>query len=247
MRVLVLGGASQIGLAIVEAIAADGPVEAVLAARPGSAHIAQSVEKLESAGIAVETLDFDAVAPETHRQVIERAFERRVDVAVVAFGLLGDEDTWRRHDETVALAGVNFTAALSAGALLAEQMSAQRLVDGSRGRIVALSSVAGERVRQSNFVYGATKRGMDAYYLKLGDALAKKKVQVLVVRPGVVATRMVAGRPRVPLTSTPQQVGSRVAQAMKSGATMIRVPRLFGPVMAVFKLMPRWLARKLGL
>ena len=246
MKILVLGGASQIGVAIAKRAAKGSPSTAILAARPGSSHIEQAVAHFEASSIEVETIDFDATDIASHPKVIWEAFKTRVDLAVVAFGVLGDEETWRDHSETVQLAQVNFTAALSVGALLAEAMNTQEKIAGSRGKIVAISSVAGERVRRSNFVYGATKAGMDAYYRKLGDALGDE-IQVLVVRPGVVSTRMVSGHKQVPLTSSPEHVADRVVDALKKNKRMIRVPRIFGAVMAVFKLIPDAIARRFGL
>ena len=94
-----------------------------------------------------------------------------VDVAVVAFGLLGDaEKAWTDVDAAVELATVNYTAAVSVGVALAE-----RLREQSHGAIVALSSVAGERPRRSNFVYGSTKAGLDAFYTGLTEALRPER------------------------------------------------------------------------
>ena len=112
--------------------------------------------------------DFDAEATDTHPALIEAiAAVRDIDVALVAFGVLGDEEeAWTDHAAAVRLAQVNYTAAVSVGVCLAEVLRRQ-----GHGTIVALSSVAGERVRRSNFVYGSSKAGMDGFYLGLGEAL----------------------------------------------------------------------------
>ena len=90
-----------------------------------------------------------------------------VDVAIVAFGLLGDaEELWQNQRKAVQIAEINYTAAVSVGVLLGEKMRAQGF-----GQIIAMSSAAGERVRRSNFVYGSTKAGLDGFYLGLGEAL----------------------------------------------------------------------------
>ena len=103
---------------------------------------------------------------------------------IVAFGLLGDaEELWQNQRKAVQIAEINYTAAVSVGVLLGEKMRAQ----GS-GRIIAMSSAAGERVRRSNFVYGSTKAGLDGFYLGLGEALREFGVRVLVIRPGQVRT-----------------------------------------------------------
>lgn len=240
MRTVIFGGTSQIGLAIAKAITPSGG-QIVLAARKDSKHLAAARAELN--GWHVEVVDFDAAHFADHPGVVSHIFSRRVDQVIIAFGVLGDKSTWQRQNETLTLAQVNFTGALSVGCLVGQAMRAQAVIDGVRGRIIVLSSVAGERVRQSNFVYGATKRGMDAYFEQLGEALRDDAVSVLRVRPGVVATRMVAGRAPVPLTSTTTQVGKAVAKALKQSKTMIRVPWVFAPVMGVFKHLPAGLVR----
>ena len=132
------------------------------------------------------SIDFDAVDTDTHPDVIDAAFAGGdVDVAIVAFGLLGDaEELWQNQRKAVQIAEINYTAAVSVGVLLGEKMRAQGF-----GRIIAMSSAAGERVRRSNFVYGSTKAGLDGFYLGLGEALREFGVRVLVIRPGQVRTR----------------------------------------------------------
>ena len=123
-------------------------------------------------------------------------------VAVIAFGLLGDpERAWRDPELALELAEVNYTAPVHLGVLLGQRMQAQ-----AHGWIVALSSVAGERVRRSNFVYGSTKAGLDGFFLGLGEALRDYGVRVLVVRPGFVKSKMTNGLDEVPLAVTPDQV-----------------------------------------
>lgn len=240
MRVLLLGGASEIGLAIVEEFVARGADEVVLAGRPGSPHREQALAQVGSAGVRTTWLDFDAADTESHDAVLAEAFERPVDVAIVAFGVLGDEATWRDQAQTVRLAQTNFTGALSVGVLLGQQLGAQ-----GHGTLIALSSVAGERVRRSNPVYGATKAGMDGFYLQLGVLLKPAGVRVLVVRPGVVVGRMTAGRGPVPLSTTPQRVARAVFRALAAGRPVVRVPAAFGTVMAVYRHLPAAIANRL--
>ncbi|MEZ5092419.1 SDR family NAD(P)-dependent oxidoreductase [Nocardioides sp.] len=118
---------------------------------------------------------------------------------MVAFGVLTDEESvWQSHAAAMAEVRVNYLGAVSVGVCLADVMRGQ-----GHGVIVALSSVAGERVRRSNFVYGSAKAGMDGFYLGLGEALRGSGASVLVVRPGFVRTRMTEGREPAPWPSTP--------------------------------------------
>ncbi len=129
-------------------------------------------------------------------------------MAVIAFGLLGDpEQAWTEPDALLELIEVNYTAPAHLGVLLAARMRPQ-----AHGRIVALSSVAGERVRRSNFVYGSTKAGLDGFYLGLGEALRDTGVAVLVARPGFVKSKMTDGLDEAPMAVTPDEVAEAVVQ-----------------------------------
>jgi decaprenylphospho-beta-D-erythro-pentofuranosid-2-ulose 2-reductase len=239
--VLLLGGTSEIGLAIVEAFATDRPMRVILAARPSERLDAAKV-RVEKLGCAVETIDFDARAVDTHADVVRKAFAAGdVDVAVVAFGLLGDaEKAWTDVDAAVELATVNYTAAVSVGVALAE-----RLREQSHGAIVALSSVAGERPRRSNFVYGSTKAGFDAFYSGLADTLVGTGVAVLVVRPGFVRSKMTAHLPDVPLSTTPEAVAEAIVAGVRAGRHTVWVPGLMRWVMSGVRHTPRAIFRKL--
>ena len=239
--ILVLGGTSEIGLAVVEAFASDRPLRVVLAARP-SERLNAARARLEARGCAVETVDFDATALDTHDDVVRKCFASGdVDVAVVAFGLLGDpEKAWTDVDAAVELATVNYTAAVSVGVALAGRMREQ-----SHGAIVALSSVAGERPRRSNFVYGSTKAGLDAFYTGLTEALRPHDVGVTVVRPGFVRTRMTEGLKPAPLSTTPEAVAAVVVDAVRNRREQVWAPAPLRAVMTVLRHLPRPVFRRL--
>ncbi len=199
-------------------------------------------ERLEERGCAVETVEFDATAFDTHADVVRKAFAGGdVDVAVVAFGLLGDaEKAWTDVDAAVELATVNYTAAVSVGVALAARMREQ-----GHGAIVALSSVAGERPRRSNFVYGASKAGMDAFYTGLREALRLGGVRVLVVRPGFVRGRMTAGLPAAPLSTTPEAVAEVTVAALVERRDVVWAPPLLRAVMSGLRHLPAPVFRRL--
>jgi decaprenylphospho-beta-D-erythro-pentofuranosid-2-ulose 2-reductase len=239
--ILLMGGTSEIGLAVVEAFAADRPLRVVLAARP-SERLDAARARLEGLGCAVETLPFDARALDTHADVVRKAFTGGdIDVAVVAFGLLGDnEQAWTDVDTAVELAQVNYTAAVSVGVALAERLRAQ-----GHGALVAFSSVAGERARRSNFVYGSTKAGMDAFYSGLTEALRPSGVGVTVVRPGFVHTRMTEGRKPAPLSTTPEAVAAVVVDAVRNRRELVWAPAPLRVLMSVLRHLPRAVFRRL--
>ena len=239
--VLLLGGTSDIGLAVLERLAVGTRVRAVLAARPSPRRDA-AVTRLRGAGHDVRAVDFDAEDVASHARTLDEAFAGGdVDVAVVAFGVLGDQErAWQDHPAAVHLVQVNVTAAVSTGVLLAERLRRQ-----GHGTVVALSSVAGERPRRSNFVYGATKAGMDAFYTGLREAVRADGVRVLVVRPGFVKGRMTEGLPAAPLSTTPEAVAEVVARAVVEGREVVWAPPPLRWVMTVVRHLPAAVFRRL--
>ncbi|MBC7307092.1 MAG: SDR family NAD(P)-dependent oxidoreductase, partial [Dietzia sp.] len=130
--------------------------------------------------------------------------------------------------------------AVSVGVLLAERMKSQ-----GYGRIIAMSSAAGLRARRSNFVYGSTKAGLDSFYTGLGYALAEHGVDVLVIRPGQVRTRMSAHVKEAPLTINKDEVARIAVKNAGAGKGAVFAPAAFGGVMAVLTHVPRPIFRKL--
>ena len=244
-HILLLGGTSEIGLGIVEEFLSRGPAKVTLAARKGSPRIEAARAELKQAGAEVVTVDFDALDTDSHPEVIQTAFaDGDVDVAVVAFGTLGDQEAlWQDHEAAVESAQINYTAYVSVGVLLGQAMKNQ-----GHGAIVALSSVAGQRVRRSNFVYGASKAGVDGFYTQLGVALEDSGVNVLVVRPGQVRTKMSStpdGK-EAPLTVDVDDVAKATVEAVIQRKESIFVHKLFGPVSLVLKNLPSQIMKKLN-
>jgi decaprenylphospho-beta-D-erythro-pentofuranosid-2-ulose 2-reductase len=237
--ILLLGGTSEIGLATVEAFASERPLRVVLAGRP-SPRLDEAKARLEARGCAVEVIPFDA--REGDVEVVAKAFTGGdIDVALVAFGLLGDnEKAWTDVATAVELAQVNYTAAVGVGVALGERMTAQ-----GHGSIVAFSSVAGERARRSNFVYGSTKAGLDAFYSGLTEALRPVGVHVTVVRPGFVHTRMTEGLKPAPLSTTPEAVAAVVVDAVRTRKELVWAPAPLRFVMSALRHVPRPIFRRL--
>ena len=245
--ILLLGGTSEIGLAICKRYLRESPARVVLAVMPGDPLREDAVAQMRAAGArSVEIIDFDALATDSHPAVIDAAFESGgaaadIDVAIVAFGLLGDaEELWQDQRKAVQIAEINYTAAVSVGVLLGEKMRRQ-----GYGQIIAMSSAAGERVRRSNFVYGSTKAGLDGFYLGLGEALREYGVRVLVIRPGQVRTRMSAGVKEAPLTVDKEYVADLAVTASADGKELVWAPGAFRYVMMVLRHVPRRIFRKL--
>ena len=241
--ILLLGGTSEIGLAIVGEYLSHAPARVVLGVQPGDDRTDATVSALTNAGAReVEVLDFDATDFDAHPAFMEAAWAGGdVDVAIVAFGVLGDnEELWTDQRKAVLAAQVNYTGALSVGVLLGQRMKAQGF-----GQIVAMSSAAGLKVRRSNFVYGSTKAGLDGFYLCLGEALEEYGVKSLVIRPGQVRTRMSAGVKEAPLTVNKEDVAALAVRSVEAGKSLVWAPPTFRWVMMILKHIPRPIFRKL--
>jgi decaprenylphospho-beta-D-erythro-pentofuranosid-2-ulose 2-reductase len=241
--ILLLGGTSEIGLAICERYLRNAHARILLAAMPDDPGRDAAVAQMKAAGArSVELIDFEATDTDSHPKLIDAAFAGGdVDVAIVAFGLLGDaEELWQNQRKAVQIAEINYTAAVSVGVLVGEKMRAQGF-----GQIIAMSSAAGERVRRSNFVYGSTKAGLDGFYLGLGEALKEFGVRVLVIRPGQVRTRMSAHIKEAPLTVDKEYVANLAVTASAKGKELVWAPGAFRYVMMVLRHIPRPIFRKL--
>jgi len=240
--ILVLGGTSDIALATVRALGSPALRRVVLAARP-SAGRDDAVAALTAEGVAgVTAVDFDAAATSTHDDLLARAFaEGDVDVVLVAFGVLGDQQEYEDDpDLAVEAAQVNYVGAVSVCLRASRHLTAQ-----GHGTLVVLSSVAGERARRSNFVYGSTKAGLDSLASGLADALHGSGAQVLVVRPGFVRTGMTSHLEPAPLSVTAEQVAEAVVSGLRRGSTVVYVPAAMRVVMSGLLHLPRAVFRRL--
>ena len=237
-RVLLIGGSSEIGLAILAALPLGPGAHVLLAGR--------DAERLTAAAGALpcraSVLRYDATEPGSGPALAAAAFsDGPVDLVISAAGVLTPQDRLNEApDEAAVLIDTNFTSPVTA--LLA---IATRLRAAGRGTIVILSSVAAVRPRKANFVYGAAKAGLDAFGRGLADSLHGTGVRVLLVRPGFVTGRMTAGLAPAPLASTPQDVGAAVAASLTKRASLIWVPASLRPVAVVMHLIPRRYWRRL--
>jgi len=241
--VLVLGGGSDLGLAIARELVGHRARTVVLAGRHPERFDTAAAELRKAGATRVETLPFDATDFAAHTAFVDDAFALAgdIDLVVIAFGVLGDAAAAER-DPAAALAIVqtNYTGVVSVGIPLAERLRTQ-----GHGTLLLLSSVAGERVRKANFVYGSSKAGADGFFQGLGDRLAGSGVRVMIVRPGFVRTKMTAGMPDAPMTTTPDVVATAVATALARNREIVWVPAPLHWVMAAVRHLPRPVFRRL--
>ena len=238
---LLVGGTSDIAVATARRYLTERPLRVVVAARDTPRRRAVA-DELAAAGADVQVLDFDADDPAAPARVVaEAAAGGDIDIALVAFGQLGDAEELRTDARAVARLGqVNYVAPVVVGTELAGRMREQ-----GHGVLVALSSVAGERPRASNFVYGSTKAGLDAFYSGLADSLVGTGVSVLVVRPGFVRSKMTDGLDAAPLATTPDAVAEAIVRGVRQGRHTVWVPGVMRYVMSGLRHVPRRVFRRL--
>jgi decaprenylphospho-beta-D-erythro-pentofuranosid-2-ulose 2-reductase len=242
-RVVVLGGASEIALAIVRELQRRSPREVALVGRDPAA-LARAAEELTAAGCPrVLSFTLDALDLERHEQVIGEAIDGLggADVVVLGVGVLGERGGV--PEDVYAALEVLQVNVVGAGSLLIH--AARRLREQGSGTLVVLSSVAGERPRPANVVYGSSKAGLDALAQGLGDALHGQGMRVLVVRPGFVHTRMTRGLEPAPLSTTPQALARVVVRGLDGGSHTVWAPPALRWAMIVLRMLPRPLFRLL--
>jgi decaprenylphospho-beta-D-erythro-pentofuranosid-2-ulose 2-reductase len=243
--ILVLGGGSELGLAIARRLAPARRAAVVLAGRHVDVLEAAAASLRDSGAGPVTTVAFDADDTDSHSRFVDEVTSRvgDLDIVVMAFGRLGDQSA----DElggggAVRLAHTNYTGAMSIGLAVS-----RRLKEQGHGTLVVLSSVAGERARRSNFIYGSSKSGLDAFAQGLGHALAGTGAGVLIVRPGFVPTKMTAGLKPAPLATTPDAVAAATAAALARGKEIVWVPAGLRWAFIVVRHLPTAVFRRLPL
>jgi decaprenylphospho-beta-D-erythro-pentofuranosid-2-ulose 2-reductase len=254
--VLLIGGTSEIGLAIVRALPAGrlrrvvllGRDEAALAKAAAGLRAGLQAEGGAAAEVAVvaevdvQTAVTRACDTDAHGAVVDGVFDAGdIDVVVLAMGALGDQHA-AEADPRLA---VETAQATFVGPLSLMLHAGRRLGAQGHGVLVVLSSVAGRQARRRNYVYGAAKAGLDLAALGLGDQLHGSGAQVVVVRPGFVRTRMTAGLPPPPLAIDVDGVARAVVAGIRAGRTVVYAPAAFRAVSAALVVMPRALLRRL--
>jgi decaprenylphospho-beta-D-erythro-pentofuranosid-2-ulose 2-reductase len=242
--VLVLGGGSDIALATVRKLVAGRCRTVVLAGRDVEGMEASAKElRALAPGTTVDVVAFDARDVTSHERFVDDAFARHpdLDLVLVAFGILGDQEQAERETRhALQIVTTNYVGAVSVMVPVARHLREQ-----GHGTLVVLSSVAGERARRSNFVYGSSKAGVDAFAQGLADSLVGSGANVLVVRPGFVRTKMTEGMRPAPMSTTPEAVADAIVDGIATGATTVWVPPPLRFLMSTLRHLPRPVFRRL--
>jgi decaprenylphospho-beta-D-erythro-pentofuranosid-2-ulose 2-reductase len=241
--VVVLGGTSDIACSLVRRLVATRCRSVVLAGRDAAA-LEQEASDLAPSVARTAVVTFDAEDPAAADDTVTRCFQaagEEVDLVIVAVGELGHQD----EDEADATRVARMITVNTTWPAAAMTAAARLLRDQGHGRILVLSSVAAYRVRRSNFVYGASKAGLDGFALGLGESVRGTGISVHIVRPGFVRTKMTEGRPAAPFAVGPERVAEDAIRGLERGQPVIWSPGLLRAVFGVFGLLPAALWRRL--
>ena len=236
-RIVVFGGGSEIGLAIAAELLA--PATHVCLVGPRARSLEDAARGLESRGATVSTHICDARNLHAHEQVIADVFSSEVDVLVIAAGVLVGGGQTPDVQSSVASLEINGTGATSWLMRAHERMRAQ-----GHGVLVVLSSFAIARPRPSNWVYGAGKVMLDFATRGL-LAAPSDGVDVVLVRPGFVHTKMTKGRVVAPFAVKPHAVARATARAVRAGGShIVWVPKIVKHAARLFAVLPMSVVRR---
>jgi decaprenylphospho-beta-D-erythro-pentofuranosid-2-ulose 2-reductase len=240
---VVVGGTSDIARAVLRSLVARRLRRIVLIGRD-EIGLATAAKELQSLGAQqVDVLTFDITDVIRTDAVVREASARlgQVDMVLVATGVLGNQDSDEVDPEAVArVLSVNTTGPAAVMAAFAVVLRRQ-----GHGRIIVLSSVAAVRVRRANFLYGASKAGLDAFAQGLAEALRDSGASLMIVRPGWVATRMTKGRDPAPFATTCDAVAEDVIVGMERSSPVVWSPGALRLVFAMLRWLPSAVWRRL--
>jgi decaprenylphospho-beta-D-erythro-pentofuranosid-2-ulose 2-reductase len=243
-RVAIFGATSAIAQAVARVYARGGAHFALVARHPERLRVVAADLAVRGGTVALETTA-ELTELSRHAALVEAAVEALggIDVALVAHGVLPDQEECRSNAQAAVDSwNVNFVSAAS----LMEAL-ATRMAPGTRGVLAVLSSVAGERGRAKNYVYGAAKAALTTYASGLGQRLHGSGLAVVTVKPGPVETPMTAGRGfEKRVLADVDAVGAQIHRALERRKRVVYVPGRWRWVFAVIRLLPVRLFERLG-
>lgn len=241
-NVLILGATSDIAQAVARRFATEGWSLTLAAVEPELlGPIAGDLQVRSEADI--QTLAFDATDFASHSTMYE-SLETKPDAVVCVFGYMGDQVLARTDfSEVQKTIEINYLGAVSILNMVAEDF--ENRGDGS---IIGISSVAGDRGRQSNYIYGSAKAGFTAYLSGLRNRLAKSGVHVMTVKPGFCRTKMTEGIEfPAALTASPEQVAHDIFRGLQNKRNTVYSLWMWRWVMLIIRHIPEFIFKKLHL
>lgn len=242
-KVLILGATSAIAAALAREFG-EHKYDLVLGGRDQAELSALAADLHLRCGVRTGVLEFDALDPSRHAAALDSLFSAGGEAlagAVVCVGYLGNQAAAQSDwEEARSILDTNFTGCVSALNILANHFVARRA-----GFISVLSSVAGDRGRQSNYLYGAAKAGLSTYLQGLRNRLFHSGVKVITVKPGFVDTRMTYGHPGLFLVASPEKAARSIFKATVSGKDEAYVPWFWRYVMLAVRSIPETVFKRM--
>ncbi|HSN61543.1 MAG TPA: SDR family oxidoreductase [Ferruginibacter sp.] len=238
--VLILGATSDVAMSVARKFASE-KYNIFLAARNSERLKPMQSDLMIRYGVSCNLYEFDAMNFDNHSSFISSLPELPA-ITVCAFGYLGDEEAGRKElSETLKIIHSNYTGAVSILNSISSQYKLKR-----EGCIIGISSVAGDRGRSSNYIYGSAKAGFTAYLSGLRNEMHHNNVSVISILPGFISSKMTAHL-TLPgmLTSTPDEVASRIYSSFKNKKNIVYVKWYWRWIMLIIKLIPEGIFKKL--
>jgi short-subunit dehydrogenase len=243
-RVLALGATSAIAEATLRLLAESG-ASLFLVARNAQKLSAVSDDLLTRGASAVTSYVMDLDDTSAHPAMLEQAAQTLgiIDLALLAHGVLGEQpEAEASYPAAEAILRTNFLSAVSLITWLANYFEGTR-----QGCLAVISSVAGDRGRKSNYVYGASKGGLNIFLDGVRNRIDRAGVHVLTIKPGFVATPMTAHIQKNALFATPDKVAGHILKAIQKRKDVAYVPPFWGLIMLIICSIPRRFFKKLNL
>jgi decaprenylphospho-beta-D-erythro-pentofuranosid-2-ulose 2-reductase len=245
-KILIIGATSGIGYALASSIASTSK-ECVLHL---SGRNTDTVERVASDlkirhGCSTSWSHFDALATGNHKEFVLQAIEKLdgLDTVVVSIGELGDQtESEQNFHKASNVINSNYTGVVSVLGEIADYLEKKQA-----GNVVVISSVAGDRGRQSNYIYGSAKAGLNAFLQGLRSRLFKSGVHVLTVKPGFVDTKMTFGKPGLFLVAQPDQIAKTILKELKRKKNIVYAPWFWQWIMLIIRSIPEFIFKRLSL
>lgn len=244
LRVLVVGATSAMAMAVAHTLAARGS-ELFLVARNQERLEAVRRDLATRGAARVASRVLDLCDTGAHAEMLQAAEEELggIDLALLAFGVLGDQRRAEtEYAEAEHLLRTNFLATVSLVTWLANYFERR-----GGGSLAVISSVAGDRGRKSNYVYGASKGALNIFLEGVRHRLAPKGVQVLTIKPGFVISPMTEHMTHGPLWATPEAAARSILSAVDGRKDVAYVPGFWGPIMFVIRGLPQPIFNRMDL
>jgi decaprenylphospho-beta-D-erythro-pentofuranosid-2-ulose 2-reductase len=244
MKIMIIGATSAIAHETAKCFATDHAELFLVARNPEKLQTISNDLKVRGAK-STETYLLDLNNLYRHQQLIQSAIETlgRLDMVLISHGTLADQKLCEQSEtKTIEELHTNFTSVISLLTILANYFEQQR-----HGCIAVVTSVAGDRGRPSNYVYGTSKGAVTIFLQGLRSRLFKSGVTVLTIKPGLVDTPMTASLQKGPLFAQPSKVGQGIYKAMKKRKDIIYLPWTWRPIMLIVRSIPEPIFKRLSL